>query len=868
MLKIRLVATWLIALLCVVFLSPFAVAATPKTGAACSPLGRSQIVSGYKFSCLKVKNKAIWVNQGKVTLSKPTSSPSVSVSPIPKPSGTPTSKPISSPQPTRPNPQPSSSPSVTPGSGDAISRQSISFAPPAALIMDQSPYTLVVSSSSGLPVKVSSLNSDVCTISGLVLNLVSTGSCVLTATQSGDPSFAAAPSVSRTIAVTAKPQTISFSPPASLTLDQSPYTLVATSSSGLPVTVSSSTTGVCTVSGLVLNLVAAGTCSLTATQAGNFGYSPAVNVSKVISVATKPQAISFSPPTSLTVDQSPYTLVATSSSGLPVTVSSSTTGVCTVTGLVLNLVSTGSCVLTATQSGGTSSAAAPSVSRTIAVTAKPQTISFSPPASLTLDQSPYTLVATSSSGLPVTVSSSTTGVCTVTGLVLNLVSTGSCVLTATQSGGTSSAAAPSVSRTIAVTAKPQTISFSPPASLTLDQSPYTLVATSSSGLPVTVSSSTTGVCTVSGLVLTLLSAGTCSLVAVQLGSSAYLAAQSISTSIYVTLKSQTISFTPPSTLTMTQSPFTLFATSTSGLTVALTSNSPSTCKVTGFTLTLVATGVCTISANQPGNSVTAPASSVLAAISLDAGSQAPTLVSASSPVGLTASMTGVIPCSRNSNCYLGDWAGSPKPTVSVNWYACIGALNDSCANLGAGFTYPYYSNGVMKGYDYWALARGSTTQDTILSKYQGMIYYFVITATNSAGSSSYTNSAGTVPYSLGTFPGGLPTLSSTPPKVGDTLFGNGGFTAYTNSALTQTHSILKCQSPTAAGQSYFGAVPQNCSVVASRQSFPLLDALSPYPAYTLTAGDLGFYFVAMITGVQWGVTFNVWSSTSGPVAAP
>ena len=275
-----------------------------------------------------------------------------------------------------------------------------------------------------------------CTIStSFVLTFVSPGACVLSASQSGGPGYLAAPSVTKSISLVAKTQTISFSPPTSLTIDQSPYTLVATSSSGLPVTVTSSSATVCSVAGFVLTMVSAGTCNLTAAQIGGSGFAAATSVNKSIVATSKPQTISFSPPTSLNFDQSPYTLIATSSSGLSVTISSSTTSVCTVAGFVLTMVSAGTCNLTAAQIGGVGFLGASSVSRQISVVAKTQTIAFSPPSTLAVSQSPYTLVATSSSGLPVTISSSTTSICTVSNFVLTLLNAGSCRLVASQTGG-------------------------------------------------------------------------------------------------------------------------------------------------------------------------------------------------------------------------------------------------------------------------------------------------------------------------------------------------------------------------------------------------------------------------------------------------
>jgi mono/diheme cytochrome c family protein len=144
-------------------------------------------------------------------------------------------------------------------------------------------------------------------------------------------------------------------------------------SSGLPVTISSNTTAVCTVAGTTLSLVAPGTCSLSATQSGNASYSAAVPVNNSFTVAAAGgivlpgQAISFASPGAQKVG-SPVVLTATASSGLAVTFSSSTPAVCALSGTTLNLLSAGNCTITANQAGNSSVAAAAPVSRTFAVT--------------------------------------------------------------------------------------------------------------------------------------------------------------------------------------------------------------------------------------------------------------------------------------------------------------------------------------------------------------------------------------------------------------------------------------------------------------------------------------------------------------------
>jgi hypothetical protein len=85
-------------------------------------------------------------------------------------------------------------------------------------------------------------------------------------------------------------QTITFANPGAQTVGM-PLTLVATASSGLTVSFASTTTTVCTVSGASAAFIAAGSCSITATQAGNSTYAAATAVSLSFTVnAANPAA--------------------------------------------------------------------------------------------------------------------------------------------------------------------------------------------------------------------------------------------------------------------------------------------------------------------------------------------------------------------------------------------------------------------------------------------------------------------------------------------------------------------------------------------------------------------------------------------------
>jgi hypothetical protein len=67
--------------------------------------------------------------------------------------------------------------------------------------------------------------------------------------------------------------------------------LAATASSGLPVSYASANPNVATVSGNVLMITGAGTVTITASQAGNTTFHPAVSVERVLTVEPKPVTI-------------------------------------------------------------------------------------------------------------------------------------------------------------------------------------------------------------------------------------------------------------------------------------------------------------------------------------------------------------------------------------------------------------------------------------------------------------------------------------------------------------------------------------------------------------------------------------------------
>jgi hypothetical protein len=128
-------------------------------------------------------------------------------------------------------------------------------------------------------------------------------------------------------------------------------TLKATASSGGTVTYTSNTPDTCSVSGDQLSLLKAGECSVTATQAGSGGYAP-VSKRQLFIIPKNPQLLIFRNPGAQPLDSTPVTLAATSSiPDHPVTFSTSTPTVCSVSGNSMTKIADGICTVTATQAG-------------------------------------------------------------------------------------------------------------------------------------------------------------------------------------------------------------------------------------------------------------------------------------------------------------------------------------------------------------------------------------------------------------------------------------------------------------------------------------------------------------------------------------
>lgn len=269
-----------------------------------------------------------------------------------------------------------------------------------------------------------------------------------------------------------------------------------------------------------MTFASAGTCDVTASRAGDDNHLVETSAAQSITVAKTPQVLSFTstvPDEPLPGGSYPVTVVSDKGLAPSLAITTGSPAVCTLASGTVSFLTTGSCVVTATQAGDGNHLAADAVTQTIEVGALNQNITFAQPDDMAFGDPDAALTVSASSDLPVTVTSDTASVCTVSGASVSIVAVGRCELTASQAGDDRYAAASSVTRVfdivpslasaptisaVSASSGAITVTFSEPGfagGVPIDA--YETVATPvGSGTAVTQSSCVSSPCVITGLV--------------------------------------------------------------------------------------------------------------------------------------------------------------------------------------------------------------------------------------------------------------------------------------------------------------------------------------------------------------------------------
>jgi hypothetical protein len=418
--------------------------------------------------------------------------------------------------------------------------QTISFSTPApSTEIYQGTFPVAATSTSGLPVSlmVDPSSTLVCSLSsGMVTMNTGTGTCTIDANQAGNTNYNIATQVQTSAAAAKAAPTVSWStaPPLSAAYN-SHFTVVAsTNSTGA---IAYSATGGCTnLLGVVTMNSGTTACLVSAGAVADSNYTAGSVGPTSVTASLAGQTISFTTPAPSTeIYRGAFPVVATSTSGLPVSlmVDFGSTLVCSLSsGMVTMNTGTGTCTIDATQAGNGNYNPATQATTSAAATKAAPTVSWSmaPPLSAAYN-SHFTVVASSNSTGAITYSA--TGGCTnLLGVVTMTSGTTACLVSAgaaTDANYAAGSVGPT-SVTAAMLAQAITFTINPPATAAYNSS-FSVAATGgASGNLVTFSNS--GACSNSGATYTMTnSTGTCSVIANQLGNANYAAAPTVIKSV-------------------------------------------------------------------------------------------------------------------------------------------------------------------------------------------------------------------------------------------------------------------------------------------------------------------------------------------------
>ncbi|WP_416864112.1 MAG: Ig-like domain-containing protein [Imperialibacter sp.] len=269
--------------------------------------------------------------------------------------------------------------------------------------------------------------------------------------------------VEGTLTIGKADQLITFGALEAKTFGDASFELSATVDTGLELTYSASEEAVATIDGSKVTIVGAGNATITVAQAGSINYNSA-EATQELTVNKAGQSITFEAIENHLLSAGGIALTATASSGL--TVGYEVSGPATLAETTLTFTGAGDITVTASQAGNVNYMAATALPRTFTVTddtpvdpvKEDQTITFEAIGDKTFGDPAFDLMATASSGLPV--SYTVTGSATISGSTATITGAGSVTITASQTGDDSFNAAANVTQSFIVNKATATITLS------------------------------------------------------------------------------------------------------------------------------------------------------------------------------------------------------------------------------------------------------------------------------------------------------------------------------------------------------------------------------------------------------------------------
>jgi len=323
-------------------------------------------------------------------------------------------------------------------------------------------------------------------------------------------------------------QVIAFDTLPQKTYGDAAFTLQASASSGLPLVYTSSDETIAKiVNDTLVQILGAGTITITARQAGSSGWNPA-DTSQVLTIgkasltitAVDKRKVQLTPNPVLEVTYAGF-VNGDDAQDLATPVTIATTADDNATPGEYDIIPAG-----ATSANYTITF----VNGTLLVTEAPaqlQTISFPALPAKTVLDADFAPGAAASSGLTVIYTSSNPAVATIVNNQVHITGAGTTVITATQPGNSRWEAAPPVQQTLLVNRIPQTITFGALPQKDYGEETFDPAATASSGLTVNYTSDNTAVAVIENGLIRITGIGTATITALQPGNATYDAAAAV-----------------------------------------------------------------------------------------------------------------------------------------------------------------------------------------------------------------------------------------------------------------------------------------------------------------------------------------------------
>jgi hypothetical protein len=442
----------------------------------------------------------------------------------------------------------------------------------------------------------------VATIAGNVITIVSAGTSTITASQAATANFSAE-TITATLTVNpATPLLTNFSA-ITKTFGDATFNITppSSNSSGL-ITYTSSNRLVATIADNSINIVGAGSCTISATQASTANYATGIiTTSLAVSKATT-SMINFTI-SERTFGIAPFTLVppTTNSNGL-ITYTSSNTDVATIVGNNVTIVGIGNSTITAVQPS-TANFLAGTISTALRVIQGTPTLTNFSAITKTFGDADFALVPpTSNSNGLITYTSSNLAVATVLAGVVTIVGVGTSTITAIQSSSTNFLSG-TITATITVNPVTTVLSNFSAITKTFGNDAFTVTppTTNSTG-DFTYTSSNTAVATITDNMITIVGGGNTTITATQASTTNYTSA-TVTAILTVNPIRTVLSNFSAITKIPGDAPFNLInPTTNSDGTFTYTSSNTAVATIDGNTVTILGLGTSTITAVQQSTS--------------------------------------------------------------------------------------------------------------------------------------------------------------------------------------------------------------------------------------------------------------------------